>query len=61
MIVQSLYKRKGVSAPEFIGAEPECVNFMLEGLRERGVIYKESIETVNDESWKYGEKLKDVR
>jgi hypothetical protein len=47
MIAQGLYKRKGVSAPEFIGLEPECVEFMLEGLRERGVIYKETIETVN--------------
>jgi hypothetical protein len=48
MIAQGLYKRKGVSAPEFIGQQPECVDFMLRGLKDRGVVYKESIETVND-------------
>lgn len=49
MVAQGLYKRKGVSAPEFIGQQPECVKFMLKGLKERGVFYKESIETIVDE------------
>ncbi len=44
MIAKGLYTRKGVSAPEFIGNCPECVKFMLEGLKERGVVYKETIE-----------------
>ncbi len=43
MIAKGLYNRKGVSAPEFVGKCPECVNFMLEGLKERGVVYKETI------------------
>ena len=46
MLMKGLYKRKGVSAPEFIGRQPECVKFMLKGLRERGVVYKESIEGI---------------
>ncbi len=44
MIAKGLYTRKGVSAPEFIGNCPECVKFMLEGLKQRGVVYKETIE-----------------
>ena len=44
MLMKGLYKRKGVSAPEFIGKQLECVEFMLKGLQERGVIYKETIQ-----------------
>jgi saccharopine dehydrogenase-like NADP-dependent oxidoreductase len=44
MIADGLYTRKGVSVPEFIGQDPACVKYMLEGLKERGVIYKETIE-----------------
>ncbi len=46
MIAIGLYTRKGVSAPEFIGNCPECVKFMLEGLKERGVIYSERVEDI---------------
>jgi saccharopine dehydrogenase-like NADP-dependent oxidoreductase len=44
MIADGLYTRKGVSVPEFIGQDPACVKYMLEGLKERGIIYKETIE-----------------
>ncbi|MEI8005965.1 MAG: saccharopine dehydrogenase C-terminal domain-containing protein [Bacteroidota bacterium] len=44
MIAEGLYDKRGVSVPEFIGARPECVAFMLKGLAERGVVYKEKIE-----------------
>ncbi len=43
MIADGLYNRKGVSVPEFIGQDPACVKYMIEGLKERGVIYKETI------------------
>ncbi len=43
MIAGGLYTRKGVSAPEFIGQHPQCVQFMLEGLKKRGVLYRETI------------------
>ncbi|OQX79577.1 MAG: saccharopine dehydrogenase [Bacteroidetes bacterium 4484_249] len=46
MIAEGLYKHIGVSAPEFIGKQPECVEFMLNGLKERGVIYEEIVETI---------------
>jgi lysine 6-dehydrogenase len=45
MILKGLYGRKGVSAPEFIGRKAECAAFMLAGLEERGVVYRETVET----------------
>jgi len=52
MISQGLYDRKGLSAPEFIGQRPECVRYMLRGLENRGVVYKETVETIEDEQLK---------
>lgn len=46
MVAKGLYTKKGVSAPEFIGKHKNCVNFLLKGLKERGVIYKELIEEI---------------
>ncbi|MEI6682369.1 MAG: saccharopine dehydrogenase C-terminal domain-containing protein [Bacteroidota bacterium] len=43
MIASGLYNRKGISVPEFVGRQPECVDYMLRGLKERGVIYRETI------------------
>ena len=45
LITSGLYTQKGVSAPEFIGRYPECVKFMLDDLKKRNVIYKETVET----------------
>jgi hypothetical protein len=33
-----------VIVPERIGREGACVQFLLQGLRERGLVYRESIE-----------------
>ncbi|MEI6433704.1 MAG: saccharopine dehydrogenase C-terminal domain-containing protein [Bacteroidota bacterium] len=43
MIAAGLYSRKGISVPEFIGKQPECVAYLLNGLKDRGVVYRESI------------------
>lgn len=43
MVADGLYKRKGVSVPEFIGQDPACVKYMLDGLKERGIIYREQM------------------
>lgn len=40
MISRGLYNRKGINPPEYIGREPECVKFIINGLAERGVNYK---------------------
>jgi len=44
MIARGLYARKGISVPEFIGQVPECVRFMLAGLKERGIVYRETVK-----------------
>jgi lysine 6-dehydrogenase len=46
MIAEGLYNRKGVSVPEFVGQQPECVKYLLKGLAERGVVYTEKIEEI---------------
>ncbi|MGD0711271.1 MAG: saccharopine dehydrogenase C-terminal domain-containing protein [Bacteroidales bacterium] len=43
MIAEGIYNRKGVSVPEFVGQQPECVKYLLKGLAERGIVYKEKI------------------
>lgn len=46
LIAGGLYHEKGVSAPEFLGRNPVFVNYLLEGLRRRGVVYRESYEVM---------------
>lgn len=46
MLVSGMYSKPGISAPEFIGKHPECVDFILKGLKDRGVIYNEKIENI---------------
>lgn len=47
MIAEGLYKETGISVPEFIGRKLECVSYMLKGLAERNVMYKETIEEIS--------------
>jgi lysine 6-dehydrogenase len=44
MIVEGLYTHKGITVPEYIGQKPECVDYMLKGLKARGIVYKETID-----------------
>jgi len=44
MLAKGLYSHKGVSAPEYLGKDPKIVSFLLEGLRRRGIIYRETHE-----------------
>jgi lysine 6-dehydrogenase len=46
MIADGIYTHKGLSVPEYLGKHQECVNYLLKGLKERGVIYKEKIEEI---------------
>jgi hypothetical protein len=48
MVAQGLYDRKGLSVPEYIGACPECVAFLLDGLKERGIVYQETVERIEE-------------
>ena len=44
LLANGLYSRTGLSAPEHIGMQSKCVEFLLNGLNERGVVYKETIK-----------------
>ncbi|HOX78600.1 MAG TPA: saccharopine dehydrogenase C-terminal domain-containing protein [Bacteroidales bacterium] len=44
MVTSGIYTRKGVSPPEYIGFEPQCVEFMLHDLAMHNVIYTETTE-----------------
>jgi len=42
MLARGLFTGHGIIAPKFFGRRPECVRFLLDGLRERGVCYRET-------------------
>jgi lysine 6-dehydrogenase len=44
MLARGLYADKGVFAPESVGRRPDCVAFLLAGLEERGIVYRETVE-----------------
>jgi saccharopine dehydrogenase-like NADP-dependent oxidoreductase len=46
MLAKGLYDGKGISPPEYVGKDAECVDFMLKGLKKRGVIYKETTSVI---------------
>ncbi|MFH1160054.1 MAG: saccharopine dehydrogenase C-terminal domain-containing protein [bacterium] len=48
MIAEGIYDHKGITVPEFLGKRPECVNFLLKGLKERGVNYKETTKVLDN-------------
>ena len=43
MIADGLYRHKGVSVPEMIGRNPDCVKYLINGLNQRGVVYRETV------------------
>ncbi len=44
LLAKGLFDHKGICPPEYIGQKPECVDFVLNDLRDRGVIYNQVIE-----------------
>ncbi|MBK7379068.1 MAG: saccharopine dehydrogenase family protein [Ignavibacteriales bacterium] len=44
LLAKGLFDRKGICPPEYIGQKKQCVDFVLNGLKERGVIYHQVIE-----------------
>ena len=43
LVLQGLYTRKGISPPEFIGAQPGCLDFIFEDLRKKQVNYHQTV------------------
>ncbi len=46
MLAKGLFKGPGVFAPELVGFHKPCVEFLLEELKSRGVVYRESIQSL---------------
>lgn len=44
LLAKGMFNQKGICPPEYIGQKPKCVDFVLNGLKERGVIYHQVIE-----------------
>ncbi len=40
MLAEGMYTRTGISPPEYIGRQNGCVDFILEGLKARGIEFK---------------------
>ena len=48
MLVDGLFSETGIVVPEWIGKRAECVEYVLAGLRERGIEYRERVEVLAD-------------
>lgn len=46
LLASGLYDQTGVSPLELVGRNPKYVDFILQGLKQRGVVYKETITTI---------------
>jgi len=44
MISKGLFNITGICPPEYIGQQPECVEFVLNRLKEKGILYKQTID-----------------
>jgi saccharopine dehydrogenase-like NADP-dependent oxidoreductase len=42
LLAQGLYRRGGISPPEFLGREPSCYEFVIADLAKRGVVFRET-------------------
>lgn len=46
LVASQMYTVKGVSAPEHLAADEQCVDFILNGLKELGINYTQRIEAI---------------
>lgn len=46
LLAAKLFSGKGIIPPEFVGQDEKCVQYLLDGLKARGVIYHSTLETM---------------
>ena len=46
LLAKGMFDQKGICPPEYIGQNSECVDFVLNELKEKGVIYNKVIESL---------------
>jgi len=44
LLSEGLYNKTGISVPEYLGKDKKIVQFMLRGLKKRGIVYKTNVE-----------------
>ena len=44
LILEQKYKRHGISPPEFVGESAGCLDYILDYLKDRNVLYKRTEE-----------------
>ncbi|MEN8006663.1 MAG: saccharopine dehydrogenase C-terminal domain-containing protein [Candidatus Krumholzibacteriota bacterium] len=47
MVAEGLYIHRGISPPEFMGRQFGCVDYLLKGLADRGIVYRERVEVLS--------------
>jgi len=47
MLSEGLYRQTGISPPEYLGKHPACVDYILDGLKQRNINYTETIENLD--------------
>jgi len=47
MLSEGLFDRKGICPPEYIGQKYDCVEYVLRGLEEKGIVYRLTIDTLS--------------
>jgi saccharopine dehydrogenase-like NADP-dependent oxidoreductase len=40
LLAEGMYDQKGISPPEYVGKNEKAVEFMLQGLEDRGLVFK---------------------
>ena len=40
LVIEGIYKRKGISPPEYVGEEEDCFFYVMNYLAKRGVVYR---------------------
>ena len=43
LLKEGLFDRKGIIVPEYIGQNEACVQFILDTLKKKNIVYKETI------------------
>jgi lysine 6-dehydrogenase len=46
LLAKGSFDRKGICPPEYIGQKTDCVDFILNGLKDRGIVYHEFIDMI---------------
>jgi lysine 6-dehydrogenase len=47
LLTANMFDRKGICPPEYIGQKVECVDYLFNELKQRGIVYHQTIEEIN--------------